>query len=160
MTALSAFVTELSETQIQTVLQPHFPINEYASFARVTLREPKVHLSQNARKLTLVIAVDANVAGDALRRGHMNIAVGLSYRPASGGLYLANPRLQQLDMPGVPSALVTELEAMVEKMAINFLPLVRVYKLKKEDLNHSLAKSQLKSYTIEQGRLTLEFGFE
>jgi hypothetical protein len=158
--ALSTFVAGLSETQIQAALQSHFPSNEYATFARVTLREPKVRLSQNARKLTLVIVVDANVAGDALRRGYMNIAVGLSYKPASGGVYLSNPRLQQFDMPGASPALVTELEAMVEKMAINILPLVRIYKLKEKDLNHSLAKSQLKSYTVEQGQVTLEFGFK
>ena len=158
--ARSAFVTELSETQIQTALQFHFPVSEYATFARVTLREPKVRLLNNAHNLMLVIAVDANVVGDALRRGHINIAVGLSYKPASGGLYLLSPRLQQFEMQGVSPALVAELKTTIEKMAINFLPLVQIYKLKEKDLNHSLAKSLLKSYTIEQGRLILEFGFE
>ena len=156
----AAFETKLSEIHLQSVLQGYFPISEYAAFARVTLNEPAVKLEKGSKDISLIIPMDAKLAGNDIRQGHVTIFVSLSYKHTTGGVYLDNPRIQQLVIPGVSEKLKADLRGIVEAMATNSLPLVRIYKVKEKDLNHSLAKSALKAFDIDDAHLRLEFGFK
>ena len=108
----------------------------------------------------LIIPVAANLTDGGLRQGHVTVLINLSYKPASGGLYLSQPRVEHIEIPGVSAKVLADLRNMIESMAQNSLPLIRVYSVKERDLNHSLAKSALKSFAIEDGRMHLEFGFQ
>lgn len=156
----AAFVTNLTDIQIQTILQNYFPLREYASIARIELLEPKVQLEKDHEDIVLMIPVEAKITGDVLRQGHVTLLVNVNYQSASGDLFLSNPRLQQFEMPGVDGALLAELREIVVAMGESTLPLVHIYKVKKQDLNHSLAKSELKDFKIEENQLRLEFGFK
>ncbi len=155
----AAFKTDLTDTQMQNVLQNYFPVREYSAIARVSLQQPKVILSKDSKDIVLVIPVDANITGDTLRRGHVRVLLTLSYKHSSGGLYLSHPRIQQFEMPGVSKDILVELKLIVDAIGKTSLPLVRIYSLKERDINHSLAKTVLKKFYIEDGRLKLEFGF-
>jgi len=158
--AQAAFKTKLSDIHVQSALQNYFPLKEYSAIARVTLQEPKVQLEAGNKDIVLMIPVDANITGDAMHRGHITVLVDLSYKASSGGLYLHNPRLGQFEMPSVEKKMVGELREFVTTIIKNALPLVRIYKLKERDINHSLAKSALKNVRFEDGRINLEFGFQ
>lgn len=157
--AWSGFETKLSDTHIQSAVYRHFPLREYAAFARITLHEPQVILSQGERDMVLVIPVDANIPDQPLQQGHATVAVSLSYKPGNGGLYLINPRVIKFEMPSVSKIMNKNLRATIEMICKNALPLVQIYKLKEKDLNHSLAKSVLKSFSIKDSLIHLEFGF-
>jgi hypothetical protein len=156
----AAFKTNLSDLHVQSVLQSYFPVREYAAVARVTLQEPEVILKQGNKDIVLMIPVDARIVGDETHRGQLTVLVGLNYQAASGGLYLSEPRIQQLEIPSVDGESLQELREFIETIVKNSLPLVRIYMLKEQDLNHSLAKSALKNFAIEDRRLRLEFGFK
>jgi hypothetical protein len=160
LVAQATFVTSLTDTHVQTVLQRYFPLREYAAFARVSLHEPQVQLIHDSQDVMLMIPVEANISGGELRRGHATMAVGLNYQPANGGVYLYRPRLKDLQIPGVSASQLAELKVIVETIGQNSLPLVRIYQVNERELNHSLAKSALKSYEIDDGRLKLVFGFK
>lgn len=155
----AALKVNLSETHVQSVLQNYFPIKEYAAVARVTLREPKVQFN-NDKYIVLIIPVDANMIGGGLSQGHVVVMASLNYKATTGGLYLSNPRIAQYESPGVDNKVLVELQGLVEAIIKNSLPLVRIYKVKEDDLNHSLAKSALKKVFFESRRLSLEFGFK
>ena len=155
----SAYETSLSDTHIQSALVRHFPIREYAAFARVTLHEPQVILSRESRDLLLVIPVDANMPDQQRRQGHARVALKVSYRPGSGGLYLNSPRIIEFEMPNISKSMNKELKAKITTICLNSLPLIQIYKIKESALNHSLAKSTLKSYSIKDGSIGLVFGF-
>lgn len=156
----AAFKTSLSDVHVQSVLQNYFPLKEYAAIARVTMQEPKVQMGANNKNIVLMIPVDANIIGDAMHRGHITVLVGLSYKATSGGLYLNNPRIDQFEMPNVKKKMIGELREFIEAILKNSLPLVRIYKLKERDMNHSLAKSTLKTVRFEDHRIGLEFAFK
>jgi hypothetical protein len=158
--AWSAYKTSLSDTHIQSALVRHFPIREYAAFARVTLHEPQVILSRDSREILLIIPVDAKIPGPTLKKGHARIAVKISYRPGNGGLYLNSPRVVEFEMPNIPKTLDKELKAKITTICLNSLPLIQIYKLNEKVLKHSLAKSTLKSYSIKDGSISLVFGFD
>jgi hypothetical protein len=157
--AWSAYKTRLSDTHIQSALVRHFPIREYAAFARVTLHEPQVILSRESRDLLLVIPIDANMPDQPQKQGHARVALKVSYRPGNGGLYLNSPQIIEFEMPGISKSLNKELKAKIATICLNSLPLIQIFKLKEETLNHSLAKSTLKSYSIKDGFIGLVFGF-
>jgi hypothetical protein len=158
--AWSAYATSLSDNHIQSVLAQHFPVREYATVARITLREPQVRLTTGVDDLVLIIPLDVNIPGQELQQGHVTVLTSISYKAASGELYLHNPRIQSLKMAQLPAALLEDLRVDLEAVVKNVLPIVRIYQLKERDLNHSLAKSALKSAVIDDGRLMLEFGFQ
>jgi hypothetical protein len=158
--ALSALEIKLSDTHIQSRLVKHFPIREYAAFARITLHEPQVILSRDAKDLLLIIPVDASIPDQSLQKGHARIAVKVAYRPGNGGLYLSNPRVIEFEMPQVSNNMNLKLKSKITTMCLNSLPLIQIFKLEEKALKHSLAKSNLKSYSINDGSLVMTFGFD
>lgn len=158
--AWSAFKTKLSDTHIQSALVKHFPLREYAAFAKVSLHEPQVILSRESKDLLLVIPVDANIPDQPVKQGHARVAVKVSYKPGNGGLYLSSPRVIKFDMPHVSKTMNKDLKNKVDEICQNSLPLVQIYKVMEKSLNHSLAKSVLKSFTIKDHYLGLVFGFD
>lgn len=156
----ATFTTSLSATQVQSVLQMHFPVREYTTGARVSLHDPEVRLTHGAENMTLLIPVEVNIPGEELRHGQATVTVGLSYLAASGELFLRDPRLQRLEIPHVAADLKQELATTVSILLAKALPLVRIYTVREQDLNHSLDKSALKSAIVEDDRLRLEFGFK
>jgi len=158
--AHAAFVVDLPDTRIQGVLQNYFPINEYAAFARVSMDVPQVHLSKTNTDIVLIIPIVAKVMGEGIHKGRVIMLMGLNYKPILGGLFLGQPRIEQFEMPGVSEKITMDLRDIVDVMGKNALSLVRIYTVKERDLNHSLAKSELKSFVVEDARLHLEFGFD
>ncbi|MCF6336921.1 MAG: hypothetical protein L3J84_03085 [Gammaproteobacteria bacterium] len=159
LVAHAAFVVDLPATRIQSVLQNYFPISEYAAFARVSMDIPQVHLSKTSKDIVLIIPVAAKVMGGGGYKGQVTVLLGLRYKPALGSLFFGQPRIKQFEMPGVNEKIAADLQDIVDIMGKNALPLVRIFTVKERDLNHSLTKSRLKSFTIEDDRLHLEFGF-
>jgi len=158
--AHAAFVVDLPDTRMQGVLQNYFPISEYAAFARVSMDVPQVRLSRANKDIVLVVPIVAKVMGGDVHKGRVTMLLGLSYKPAHGGLYLDQPRIKQFEISGVSEKIAADLREIVDIMSKNAFPLVRIYTVKERDLNHSLAKSELKSFTIRDGHLQLEFGFD
>ena len=105
LNAWPAYKTSLSDTNIQSSLVRHFPIREYAAFARVTLHEPQVILSRDSKDLLLIIPIDVNIPDQAQKNGHARIAAKVSYRPGNGGLYLNNPRVVEFEMPNISKSM-------------------------------------------------------
>lgn len=159
-TSHATFVTGLSDIQIQNVLENYFPMSEYAAFARVSLHKPKVRLQKENKNIVLIIPVVANVSGGVVHRGHVTVEVQLAYKSPTGGLYFSHPTIQQFDVPAANKETLTKLREIVKSMGENSLPVVRIYTVNERELNHSLAKSALKTSTVEDGRLHLEFGFK
>jgi hypothetical protein len=95
----AAFVTGLSDTQIQNVLESYFPVSEYAAVARVSLHKPQVRLQKDNNSVVLIVPVEAKISGGEVRRGHATIRVNLAYKPSTGGLYFSQPKIQQFDIP-------------------------------------------------------------
>jgi len=157
--AHATFVVDLPDKRIQSILQNYFPINEYAAFARVSMDVPEVRLSKMNKDIVLIIPVVATVMGGNVHKGSVTMLMGLSYKSASGGLFFGQLRVGQFKMPGVDERTTADLQDIVDAMAKNALSLVRIYTVKEQDLNHSLAKSALKSFVIEDTHLRLEFGF-
>jgi hypothetical protein len=158
--AQASFSTHLTPAQIEADMQAHFPAKEYAAVARVELHNPRVNLSSQVAGIKIALTLSAKMAGQKEKEGKVVLQAGLNYKPASGELFLIDPELLDLEMPLVNGDLTEEIRSTVINMLRNIIPLIRIYRVKESDLNHSLDKSTLKTYSVTDGRLNLEFGFK
>jgi hypothetical protein len=158
--AQASFTTQLTPAQIEADMQSHFPAKEYAAVARVELLYPRVDLSSQESGITIHLTLLAKMAGQKEKEGKVVLHTGLNYKPASGELFLVDPELVDLEMPFVNGDLMEEIKSTVVNMLRNIIPLIRIYRVKESDLNHSLDKSTLKTYSVADDRLNLEFGFK
>ena len=102
----------------------------------------------------------ATIPGEGRKRGRIVAAVGLHYKSSTGELFLGIPRLRAFEMDGVSEDRRETLRASVTDVLIKTLPMVRIYRVHEEDLNHSLIKSEIKSMTIEDDFLRVSIGFD
>lgn len=160
VSAWSAFKTRLTSSQIQSAMVVHFPLREYAAFARITIDLPDVQLSKGTKEIVLLMPVDANIPDHPLKQGHAQIGVFIEYNPANGGLYFSDPRIIKFEMPGVSREMFKDLNMTLDHIFKNALSLIQIYKVNETDLNHSLSKSVLKYFDIGDGDMNVEFGFE
>lgn len=160
MIARAAYFTTLTNTYVDSVLAKYFPQREYTASARVTLHKPEVVLTKGVGKIILMIPIDAKIPDQPLHQGHVKTTVTIVYNPANGGVYLSNPRIIKYEMPDVSSSNNKDLEPELDIILKNALPLIRIYQLNESDVNHSLDKSVMKSFSIGNDSIKVEFGFK
>ncbi len=156
----AAFETSLSTGQIEKVLEQYFPLNEYAAFARMEMHRPQVRLVNGNEKIVLIVPVVANIVGGEKHQGHATISVSLAYKPHIGGVYFSQPELLELAIPGVDGQMQSALKGIIDVMSQNSFPVVKIYTVKERMLNHTLAKSTLKSFRVADDKLHLVIGFK
>jgi len=138
----------------------YFPLREYSAAARLTLSEPVVILRQGADKLQLDIPVVASIPGEGRKRGQVVVDVGLHYKPSTGELFLGDPKIRDFDMKDIADETRKIFRASLSDILIKTLPLVRIHRVREQDLNHSLSMSEMKSMHVEDGRVRVSIGFD
>ncbi len=150
----------IDSARIQGALLMYFPLREYTAAARLTLTEPTVILRQGADNLRLDIPVIVSISGEGQRRGQVVVDVGLHYKPSTGELFLGIPRIRSFNMETISGERQKTFRASLADVLVKTLPLVRIYQVREQDLNHSLAKSEMKSMHVEDGRVRVSIGFD
>ncbi|VAX02269.1 hypothetical protein MNBD_GAMMA20-243 [hydrothermal vent metagenome] len=158
--AFAAYFFTVDSARIQSALLMYFPLREYRAAARLTLSEPMVILKQDADKLQLDISVLASIPGDGRKRGQVVADVGLHYKPSTGELFLADPKIRGFAMKGITDESRKTFRASLSDILIKTLPLVRIHQVREQDLNHSLSMSNMKSMRVEDGRIRVAIGFD
>lgn len=136
----------ISQSQIQGVIAPHFPIEKNLMIATVQLLNPRVYLTgqQIGLKITYRSALlNRQLEGEADVRGQVR------YEPTQGAFYLSGLQIAELT--------TTKGELSDKEQLINMiLPYVRgyveqypVYQLNPADYKQNLAKVLMKDVRVE-----------
>ncbi len=156
----AAYFFTVDSARIQSALLMYFPLHEYRAAARLTLSEPMVILRQDADKLQLDIPLLASIPGEGRKRGRVVADVGLHYKPSTGELFLANPKIRGFTMKDITDESRKTFRASLSDILIKTLPLVRIHQVREQDINHSLSMSNMKSMRVEDGRIRVVIGFD
>jgi len=156
----AAYSFTVDSARIHSALLMYFPLREYSAAARLTLSEPVVILRQGADKLQLDIPVVASIPGEGRKRGQVVVDVGLHYKPSTGELFLGDPKIRDFDMKDIADETRKIFRASLSDILIKTLPLVRIHRVREQDLNHSLSMSEMKSMHVEDGRVRVSIGFD
>ena len=152
-----AYVIELSPRDIQIQVEKKFPIMEETDFYTLTLKSPKVDLTEGSSRVGLIVnALVESLAGDS--SGVIHIDGVLKYVKEKGEFILADATARSVEIEGMSQmvrAAVTDLATQLVRDYFNKNP---IYKLKPDTMGEAMVMSAIKSVEIRDGKLRVELG--
>lgn len=152
----------ITQPMIDKALVDAFPKSDrYLKIVEVTYSNPSVKLLESTDRIE--IGMDAEVglgAGllDKTYKGSVTLSSGLRYDAESLQFFLNEPTVDNIDIPGVPKELSSQVVDAVTKASHQFLQSVPVYKLNTEDFKIALAAAVLKGITIQDQTIQVTLG--
>ena len=153
-------VVTITPEEIQEKLDKAFPITEkYLVVFSLTLADPEVELTEGSDRIGFGLSAKTNVRvnGEDVT-GRANVSTGLRYGPGKGALFLADPRVEGVEMSMLPEKYEDDVRLAANLAAKKFLKEYEVYRLDKSDFKQAVAKMTLKNVVVRDGVLKLIFG--
>ncbi|GEM_PF-1261726 len=140
----------------QRIIEARFPIRKEKYGFALILTRPQVRLNASANRIGIEISLQVTLPGGASQQRRGLIEVRLHYRREQGEFYLLEPALRSLDPaatgPGPWNVVLKIAEATLDSV----LSTTPVYILNQNNFKHLLARSLLKSVTVEPDHLRVE----
>lgn len=157
MGAMSAWLNDqvaFTPTQLQHSLDKRFPrtFDKLGGLVAVTLANPRVSIPPGETRLRLEFDVGMGALGsEGAPTGHLALASGLRYDPATQGLHLVDPDLQQFDLPGSGALFKGGARGVVNSLLAEYARSEPVYRLDPDLLSRLPAGKRIGNVGIEQG---------
>lgn len=151
-----SYTLEISEAEIQEKVAAMMPIEKKKYFVTVTFSHPKIELAENANQIGIYSQLDIAAPGGIKSTGNTKITGSLSYDPIKSEFYFKNSAIAEMKVDKVPDAYLSTIKDIAQLMVGKMLETTPIYKLKGGDLKRDLAKSMLKSVTVENKQLLVE----
>jgi hypothetical protein len=149
---------DITQAQIQSQLDPQFPIERNFLLLQLTLADPRVALRAGTDRIQLGMNVRVGIPSQPEQRGSAEVSGGLSYDPQTARLYLVDARIESLEVPGLSDryrARVQEFAGVLIPEVMNRMPL---YTLDQTDPRQALARRLVQSVQIVNGRVRIVLG--
>ncbi|MFT5226877.1 MAG: hypothetical protein ACI8XX_002644 [Polaribacter sp.] len=153
-----SYTLELSETNIQERADAMMPLEKKKFFVTTILTNPLIDLIQTTNELGLSTDVEIKAPGNIVGNGKVSFTGALRYDNDSGSFYFDNLKVVSLEVNKVPPKTLPKIKKILELVAKKFLAKKAVFTFKDDNLKHKLAKSTLKSITVEDQSLIIELG--
>lgn len=151
-----SYTLEISEAEIQEKVAAMMPIERKKYFVTVVFSNPKIELAEHANQIGVYSQIEIKAPGDIISSGQTKITGSLSYEPTNSAFYFKNPAIVEMKLDKVPDSYIPAIKDIVQIMVSKVLAKNPIYKLKGGDLKRDLAKSMLKSVTVENKQLLVE----
>jgi len=90
--------------------------------------------------------------------GRADMSTGLRYDAGKGALFLADPRVEGIEMSLLPEKYEDDVRLAANLAVKKFLKEYEVYRLDEADFKQAAAKMTLKNVKVQDGTLKLIFG--
>ncbi len=152
----AAYTVELSKGELQEYAEAYFPLQQVTPFSKLTYSKPSVVLNPKTNRIGLEVTVRAEMPGMIPVEGRGQIDGKLEYRNETNQFYLHEPKINNIRFANTDYQLTSTIQQMVSNVSQQALPVIFVYELKDQDLREKMAKSVLKSVTVQHGKLLLD----
>jgi hypothetical protein len=151
----------ITNQEIQEKVDQKFPITKtHLVLFKVTWKNPKVVLVNGSERVT--VSFDAEIhlrdADSNVLRGTCQVTSALNYKADKYEFYLVDPKIEQLDIQGVPAKMEQKVTEVFNKYANEVFDQFPVYKIRGTDRNKVIARMVLKKVTVENGDLVITLG--
>jgi len=157
-----SYSVSLTGAEIQQALDDRFPIEKTRLLVvTLTLSDPVVEMREDSDRLTVsaTATVNLTIPGQARQLGgRATISTGLTYHAADYSFYLADPRLDRLDVQGIPVEHLERVNELAATLLRDRLDRIRVYTLRPDQFAHAAARLVLKRFEVKSGRLEITLG--
>jgi len=161
-TPTGGFPVRISESQINAALTKQFPVSQtLLGVLKLSYENPKVTLPPGADRILL--AVDANLSLSLLPGGK-NLAgtclfdSGVRYDPSSASFFLADPRIQKLEIQGLPQDQVARVTQAALQLGKTQLEATPIYTLDTSDPTLQAAQRFVKDVRVKNGAVEILLG--
>lgn len=151
-----SYTMEITEQELQSKIMAMMPIEKDAFFIKVKVLNPKVSLHNTNNQISIASTVKINAITGYKGDGKIKMTGSILYKPEKAAFYFINPVINTIEIENVPQQYMPQIKAITQNLLQNSLSHYPIYTLDENNENQKLAKSYLKSVTVEQQILKLE----
>ncbi len=151
----------VSEKQIESKMEGYFPLHKEALLGQLQLdlQQPDLILKDGSERAELVLQSKVTTAG-SVWPGQIRLSFGLDYAADTGTFYLVEPRVEDMNMSGVPLQVSTGVTRYLLPVVQQYLTRVPVYTLKPQNsTGQKMARQTLKKVAIKDRNLKVTLGW-
>lgn len=156
-TSVNAFTLEFTQAELQEKVSAMMPLKKKKLFITIIFTNPVVKLIKTANRIGIKTNIQAMIPGGIKGSGTAEITGSLNYKPEEGAFYIKDPTITTLHINKVKDVMQPKIKKLAQTAISKTMVARPVYKLKDDNVRHKLAKSALKSITVNDGILVVEF---
>jgi hypothetical protein len=147
--------------ELQQKLSAQMPVEKtYLFIFQVTLDNVRVNLVEGSDRVNAGIDIKLGITlenNPLPLMGSIDASGGVRYEPATGELFLTSPRVESLNMFGVPERHLPKVSAALTAALQEYYASRPIYRLE-GSAQAAAARLLLKSVTVEDGELVVRLG--
>jgi len=150
----------LSEQQIESSMASYFPMKKDLLFGQVQLEisGADLVLKNGSQRADLLLASKVSARSKTFP-GNIHVSFGLDYDPELATFYLVEPRVEEVQIAGLPTAISGTVTEYVLPLVQQYFKRVAVYTLdEKRGTGQQVARKTLKKVSIQDKNLVLLLG--
>ena len=155
---VNALTLEFTEADIQETVSAMMPLKQKKMFVTVIFTNPIVKLIKVSNKIGVKTDIQALIPGVAKGSGMAEITGSLGYNSKEGAFYLTDPIITSMHVDRLKKSMQPEIKKLAQTAITKTMTTQPIYKLNDENAKQKLAKSALKSVSVNNGKLVVEFG--
>lgn len=139
-----------TRAELQQELQTRMPLVQRTGLFDLTLSDPVVELKALEQRLQIRTAVLVSTTLGGAIRGEVTVDGKLRYKNSNHSFYIDEPKIQDLQVDGMPEDLQAQLKLLAQDLLLHSLTDKPIYRLKDDNVQEALARMMLKSIRIEE----------
>lgn len=155
------YVVRITETQIREKLESKLPITKhYFTIVELTLNNPRVALKNGTSRVTAGLDATLNITALPNPKplaGTIDVSSGINYLAETGQFFLSNPKIEDLQIQGIPQILQTKVLEALSKALTEYFQKNPIYTLR-NNVKQAAVRMVLKSVKIENQELVITLG--
>lgn len=152
----------LTQAELETRLAAKFPMTrKHLMLFEVTYSNPRIVLNSGTDRLRFAMDAELNnMAGQTGHRlrGTAEVTGGLRYDAERYEFYLTEPKVERIDVEGIPESVAAKVEPAFQTLAQEALERAPIYKLRPTDIEKVTARTVLKRVAVKDGNLIVVLG--
>jgi len=149
-------IVTLNRTDLQRRIDRLFPIHRENELLSVRLYHPQEVMTEHSDRIGLRLQIDATAAAQFSVAGRARVDGVLRFANDSGEFYLDDASVEELEIDGVPSLYVDQIQQLADGVVRDLLQDRPIYTLGQQGEPKRLMGSEIKSVTVHDGKLIVE----
>ena len=149
-------IVTLDRADLQRRIDRMFPITREAELLTVHLHHPQVILREHSDRIGLRVRVDAKVAEQFSVSGSARVDGVLRFASQSGEFYLDNASVEEMQIDGVPSLYLAQIQQLADGVIRDLLQDQAIYTLGQMGESKRIMGSEIKAISVHNGKVIVE----
>jgi len=149
-------IVTLERADLQRRIERMFPVVRQDELVGVRLHHPQVILTEHSDRIGLRLRINATAAGQFSLSGRTRVDGVLRFANDSGEFFLDDARVEELQIDGVPSLYLYQIQQLADGVVRDLLQDQPIYSLGQMGEAKRIMGSEIKKVSVHDGKLLVE----